>query len=127
MRLLKSYKYILTMHMLKTSFLNPLLSPPSIPVSLAHILELPLASLLVPHSLQNLSEMMQATRDLLEWPLTQMDRQVGLSFSSHFHFALAGLLYRGFSHCLSTVRTRAQDLLTTLFFIHSPELNSTLT
>jgi len=69
---------------------------------------------------------MQTTRDLLEWPLSQMDRQVGLSFTSHFNFALAGLLYRGFSHSLSTVRTRAQDLLTTLFFIHSCDMNSTL-
>ena len=70
---------------------------------------------------------MQNTRDSMEWPLSQMDRQVGLSFTSHFHFALAGILYRGFSHSLSTVRTRALDLLTTLFFMHSPELSSTLT
>ena len=62
----------------------------------------------------------------MEWPLSQMDRQVGVSFTSHFHFALAALLYRGFSHPLSTVRTRVQDLITTLFFIHSPKLNSTL-
>lgn len=86
--------------------------------------------LLPPHlispPLQNLSEIMQSTRDAMEWSLSQMDRQVGLSFASHFHFALAGLLYRGFSHSLSTVRTRAQDLLTTLFFMHTPELNSTL-
>jgi len=27
----------------------------------------------------------------------------------------------GFSHPLSTVRTRTQELLTTLFFIHSPD------
>ena len=29
----------------------------------------------------------------------------------------------GFSHPLSTVRTRTQELLTTLFFIHSPDVS----
>ena len=57
----------------------------------------------------------------MEWHLSQMDREIGISFSSDFNFALAGLLYKGFSHSLSTVRTRTQELLTTLFFIHSPE------
>ena len=69
---------------------------------------------------QNLAAVMQPSRDTMEWPLSQMDREVGISFSNDFNFALAGLLYKGFSHPLSTVRTRTQELLTTLFFIHSP-------
>ena len=73
-----------------------------------------------PH-VKNLAAVMQPTRDAMEWPLSQMDREVGLSFSGNFHFALAALLYKGFSHPLSTVRARTQELLTTLFFIHSPK------
>lgn len=76
---------------------------------------------------ENLRDVMQDTRDSQEWSLSQMDRQVGLSFTSHFHFALAGLLYRGFSHPLSNVRTRSLDLLTTLFFMHSPDISATHT
>ena len=64
---------------------------------------------------------MQPTRDAMEWPLSQMDREVGISFGSNFHFALSALLFKGFSHPLSTVRTRAQELLTTVFFLHSSE------
>ena len=70
---------------------------------------------------QNLEEIMQPTRDAMEWPLSQMDREVGISFGSNFHFALAALLFKGFLHPLSTVRTRAQELLTTVFFLHSSE------
>ena len=64
---------------------------------------------------------MQPTRDAMEWPLSQMDREVGISFGSNFHFALSALLFKGFSHPLSTVRTRTQELLTTVFFLHSSE------
>lgn len=42
---------------------------------------------------------MQPTRDAMEWPLSQMDREVGISFSSDFNFALAGLLYKGEETC----------------------------
>ena len=70
---------------------------------------------------QNLEEIMQPTRDAMEWPLSQMDREVGISFGSNFHFALSALLFKGFSHPLSTVRTRTQELLTTVFFLHSSE------
>ena len=69
---------------------------------------------------QNLAAVMQPSRDAMEWPLSQMDQEVEISFNNDFNFALAGLLYKGFSHPLSTVRTRTQELLTTLFFIHSP-------
>ncbi|CAI8022725.1 Neurofibromin [Geodia barretti] len=72
---------------------------------------------------QTLTSAMQPSREELEWPLSQMDREVGISFSSDFNFSLAALLYKGFSHPLSTVRTRTQELLTTLFFIHSPDVS----
>ena len=76
---------------------------------------------LFPTTPQNLEDVMQPTRDVMEWPLSQMDREVGISFNSNFHFSLSALLFKGFSHPLSTVRTRTQELLTTVFFLHSSE------
>lgn len=70
---------------------------------------------------RTLQEVMQPREEALEWALGQMDRGVGISFSSEFNFAVAALLYKGFSHPLSTVRTRTQELLTTLLLIHSPD------
>lgn len=164
---------------------------------------------------QTLASVMQPSREELEWPLSQMDREVCISFSSDFNFSLAALVYKGicivytytwhvhvyiwctyhwwakecsrcllthpymcnmnllvvnthctelyymnicvrvcpdysdicmdkyvydlytvygimavwvystagFSHPLSTVRTRTQELLTALFFIHSPDVS----
>jgi neurofibromin 1 len=72
---------------------------------------------------ETLASVMQSSREEIEWPLSQMDRGVGITFSTDFNFSLAALLYKGFSHPLSTVRTRTQELLTTLFFIHSPDVS----
>ena len=44
---------------------------------------------------QILASAMQPSREELEWPLSQMDREVGISFSSDFNFSLAALLYKG--------------------------------
>ena len=45
--------------------------------------------------LQTLASAMQPSREEIEWGLSQMDREVGISFSSDFNFSLAALLYKG--------------------------------
>ena len=48
---------------------------------------------------QTLSSVMQSSREEMEWSLSQMDRGVGISFSSDFNFSLAALLYKGSYKC----------------------------
>ena len=56
------------------------------------------------------------------------------STHTHFYFSQICSLFinlflifcSGFSHPLSTVRTRTQELLTTLFFLHSPQDRSVI-
>ena len=71
-------------------------------------------------------DVVHSTREALLWPLNQLDREVGISFDSDFNFALSALLFKGFSHPLSTIRTYTQELLTTLFFLHSPQNSDAL-
>lgn len=75
---------------------------------------------------QMLVDVVHSTREALLWPLNQLDREVGISFDSDFNFALSALLFKGFSHPLSTIRTYTQELLTTLFFLHSPQNSDAL-
>ena len=48
-----------------------------------------------PMAPQTLAFVMQPSREELEWSLSQMDRKVGISFSSDFNFSLAALVYKG--------------------------------
>ena len=52
-------------------------------------------NILFPTEQQTLANAMQPSREEIEWPLSQMDREVGISFSSDFNFSLAALLYKG--------------------------------
>lgn len=47
---------------------------------------------------RSLSSVLLNARDSLEWHFKQLDSSVGLSFRSHFHFALVGHLIKGFRH-----------------------------
>lgn len=49
-----------------------------------------------------------------------MDRQVGISFASDFHFALTALLYKGFHHSEVVVQQRAMTILGKLYQLHTP-------
>lgn len=67
--------------------------------------------------LQNLSDVMMATREPLEWHFKQLDHAVGLSFKSNFHFALVGHLIKGFRHSTPTNVSRTSRVLTVLLGI----------
>ncbi|XP_031626332.1 neurofibromin isoform X2 [Contarinia nasturtii] len=65
----------------------------------------------------NISDVMMATREPLEWHFKQLDHAVGLSFKSNFHFALVGHLLKGFRHTTPTTVSRTSRVLTVLLGI----------
>ncbi|XP_055375510.1 neurofibromin [Condylostylus longicornis] len=71
----------------------------------------------------NLSDVMMATREPLEWHFKQLDHAVGLSFKSNFHFALVGHLLKGFRHPTPTTVTRTTRVLSMLLGIVSKPYN----
>lgn len=67
--------------------------------------------------MQNLSDVLLCSRDLLEWQFKQLDHAVGLSFRSNFHFALVGHLIKGFRHPTAATVSRTSRVLTMLLGI----------
>ena len=74
----------------------------------------------LPSPLQPLSEVVYTTRAALEGHLQEMDRHVGISFASDFHFALTAVLYKGFQHPVVVVQQRAMTILGKLYQLHTP-------
>ena len=64
-------------------------------VSKAYVTFIHFSYLSISLQLQTLASVMQPSREELEWPLSQMDRGVGITFSTDFNFSLAALLYKG--------------------------------
>ena len=52
-----------------------------------------------------LVDVVHSTRELLLWPLNQLDRDIGISFDSDFNFALSALLFKGKNNSFIVILT----------------------